>query len=257
MKSLSSITISMLILMLIFPGVTEAQEEEDSYTMYETALLTPKSGHLKTLQENMKAHNEKFHNQDPYRAHVWNITTGPNVGKMLWVMGPATYTELDNRPDDAAHNNDWRDNVVPYLHEEATVEYWKRNDELSKDGPEGQDYPMVYARFWKVDIEHEVLIGELLKQISETVKEMDEASAWDIWGNEFIQGDIGRHILFTSPLKGWGDLDQDFNFMETFKEVHGGDQAWNAFQHKMGLAVEDIFDEIWIYNSELSVPAEE
>lgn len=53
--------------------------------MYETTLLTSKSGHSKTLQEHMTVPNKKFLNQDPYRTRVWNITTGPDVDKILLV----------------------------------------------------------------------------------------------------------------------------------------------------------------------------
>lgn len=102
-----------------------AQEDSKDYEMMESILLTPDYTKLKVLGENMRAHNTKYHNDGPYKASVYNISTGPNTGKLVWMMGPLKYTHLDSRPEVDGHDEDWRDNVMPYIKKNHTGEYWR------------------------------------------------------------------------------------------------------------------------------------
>jgi hypothetical protein len=235
-------------LVLCVPFILNAQDK-DSYTMYETIYLTPDGKNLKKLNENLKAHNKKYHNKAPYSAFVFAVSNGPNAGQIIWMMGPLKYADLDTRPGKGEHNEDWDSNVVPYLAGSGTVEYWKRDDKLSN--VVGDPRPINYNRFWKVNLENGFLVRGLLKQISETVKALEGENPWSVWDNEFRQGAMGRHIVTSTGMKNWAEMDDDDKFKETFEKVHGED-AWMPFVQSMGLAFEDSFDEIWTIIPELT-----
>jgi len=235
-------------ILMTLPVMLFAQDDK-SYTMYETIYLSPDGDNLEKLTENLKAHNKKYHNKAPYSAFVFNVANGPNAGQMIWMMGPLMFKDLDNRPSEGGHDDDWAKNVVPYLAGSGTVEYWKRDDELSN--VVGDPKPMIYNRFWKVSREYGFLVDGLLKQVSETVKGMEGENPWGVWDNQFRQGALGRHIVTSSAMNNWAEMDDDDNFRATFKKVHGED-AWQPFIESMSIAFEDSFDEIWVVQPELS-----
>ena len=235
---------------LCIPVLLFAQDkEEKKYTMYETIYLKPDGENAAKLIENLKAHNKKYHNKAPYSAYVFNVANGPNAGQMIWMMGPLTFADLDNRPSKDGHDDDWMKNVVPYLAGTGTVEYWKRDDDLSNIV--GEPRPMAYNRFWKVDRDNGFLVDGLLKQISATIKAMEGENPWGVWDNMFRQGDMGRHIVTSSGMNNWAEMDDDQNFKETFIKVHG-ENSWMTFVQSMDIAFEDSFDEIWVIQPELS-----
>ena len=93
--------------------------------VFETIYLNPKTESLKELGEKMKAHNEKYHAIAPYTASVWRVSTGVHSGNMLWIMGPFTFTDLDSRPSEGGHDDDWMGSVLPLTHGMSDGYYWK------------------------------------------------------------------------------------------------------------------------------------
>ena len=247
------LTLLFLGVFLVGPMTTQAQEDADD-PMWETILLTPDNTKLKTLGENMRNHNQKYHSEDPYNATVYTISTGPNTGKMVWMMGPLKFTHLDSRPAEGGHDEDWRDNIMPYVKKISHGEYWQGDNKLSNtammtEGP-GQ-YPIVFVRYWKVELGHGHNINHLLKMVSETVKAMEGDNPWGVYYNLFRQGDMGRHIATVGFSKNWAEYDEDPIFKKTFLETHG-ENSWDGFVRNMDLTFEDSWDEIWTYSKELS-----
>ena len=101
-------SISLLMMVaLVFGAMVTVQAQDDSkYQMWESIMMTPDNTKLKVLGENMRKHNQKYHKDGPYEATVYNIATGPNVGKMIWEMGPLTFSHLDARPSKGGHDED-------------------------------------------------------------------------------------------------------------------------------------------------------
>ena len=117
-------TISCMLLLAVAFGTTPTiQAQEKSYVMWESITITPDNTKLKVLSENMRKHNMAYHSEGPYKAYVYNITTGPDIGKIVWEMGPLTYSHLDARPSEGGHDEDWRDNVMPYVKKMTNGEY--------------------------------------------------------------------------------------------------------------------------------------
>ncbi len=244
-----------MLVLMVFGTVLTVNSQDKSYIMWESITLTPDNTNLKVLGENMRKHNQKYHKEGPYKAYVYNISTGPNIGKLVWEMGPLTYSHLDDRPSEGGHDTDWRDNIMPYVRKMSNGEYWKKDKELSNTDmldPDTNSHPLLYIRY------HEVYKGEghnvkhLLTQISKTVKSMEGENPWSVYYNEFQQGySIGRHIATISLYKKWAELDDDASFKKAFIAVNGKN-SWEPFLENMNDTFSNSWDEIWTYNPTLS-----
>ena len=234
-------------------GVTQAQEEESP--MWETIIITPDNTKLKILGENMRKHNQKYHSEGPYNAIVNNIVTGPNMGKMVWMMGPLKFAHLDSRPSAGGHDEDWRDNIMPYVKKATSGEYWTGDVKLSNTSTlteDPSDHPITFVRYMEVNNEHSHNFAGMLGKISETVKSMEGDNPWGIYYNQFRQGnDIGRHVASVSFHKNWAEFDEAPTFKEAYLKVHGKD-SWDAFIRNMDQVLDNSWDEIWEYNKKLS-----
>ena len=232
-----------------------AQDDPSPYSMWENVTITPNNATLKVLGENMRTHNQTYHPEGTYQATVFNVASGPDIGKLVWSMGPITFSHLDGRPSEGGHDDDWRDNIMPYVKKMTNGEYWKQMDEFSNVSMLDSDnskYPIFYLRFFEVKKGQGYNIDGLLKQMSDAVKAMEGENPWGLYSNEFRQGyKIGRHIAWVSFLKNWAELDEAPKFKESFIKVHG-DDAWQPFINGMDDTFSDSWDEIWVYNKELS-----
>jgi len=246
---------SMVVVAMVFGTILTAKAQEKSYVMWESITITPDNTKLKEFGENMRKHNMTYHSEGAYKAYVYNIATGPNIGKIVWEMGPLKYSDLDGRPSEGGHDDDWRDNIMPYVKKMTNGEYWKKDKGLSNTDMMDQDivsHPLLFIRY------HEITKGEshnanhLLTQISKTVKALDGENPWGVFYNEFWQGyEIGRHIASVSFYKNWAELDEDDNFKETFTKIHGKN-SWQPFLENMNDTFSNSWDEIWEYNPKLS-----
>ncbi|WP_242085427.1 hypothetical protein [Aestuariivivens sediminis] len=252
-KSISQFLVFLLILGANF--TLNAQDDSKSYVMLESMMLTPDYTKLKTLGDHMRSHNETYHKDGPFKAAVYTISTGPNSGSMVWMMGPTTYTHLDSRPSNNGHDEDWRDNVMPYIKKIHTTEYWKMDGKLSNtamlDG-DNSKYPIVFVRYGEVEDDHGYSMNTFFEMISETVKAMEGENPWGLYYNEFRQGNLGRHVASVSFLKNWAELDDDsVSFKETFNSTIGEDK-WQNFIDMSNSIFSNTWDEIWSYNAYMS-----
>ena len=251
-------SISLLMMVALVFGAmttTQAQESSAKYKMWENIMLTPDYTKLKVFGENMRKHNQKYHKDGPYEATVYNIATGPNVGKMIWEMGSLTFSHLDARPSKGGHDEDWRDNVMPYVKKMHTAEYWKEDSELSNVGMldgDNSKYPLLYLRYWEVNPDQDYKVNGLLKQISEAVKAMEGENPWGLYDNQLRQGlKIGRHLATVNFMKNWAEMDKEGTFKPAFLKTHG-ENSYDAFVDGMGDAFSNSWDEVWEYNAVLS-----
>ncbi len=251
-KNFIALIIGSLLIMGYSPSVT-AQDDADE-PMWEAIMITPDNTKLKVLGENMRKHNQQYHSEGPYQATVYTISTGPNVGNMVWMMGPLKFTHLDSRPSDGGHDEDWRDNIMPYVKKLSNGEYWQGDNKLSNTSMMTGDpsvYPIVFVRYWEINLDHGHNLNNILKMVSETIKAMEGENPWGVYYNMFRQGDIGRHVATVSFSKNWAEYDEDPKFKSTFEKTHGED-SWDGFIRNMDLIFDNSWDEIWTYSAELS-----
>ena len=249
------ISLCTIICMLIYPvSTTLAQEDDNSYMMWESFMLTPDNTKLKVLSENMRKNNATYHSEGAYNATVFNIISGPNSGKVVWMMGPMQFKHNDNRPSGDAHDNDWRDNVMPYVKKMHSVEYWTQDDDLSNTGMldgDASKYPLLFVRYHEIE-DGAYSVKDFFTKVSSTIKEMEGDNPWGIYYNEFRQGDLGRHIASVGFFKNWTEFDEDDNtFKETFEKLHGKN-SWQGFLRMGESTFSNSWDEMWSYNKYLS-----
>ncbi len=243
----------MLLFALLLPIVMMAQEENESYSMWQTIYLTPNTTTLKALGTAMASHNKTFHKDGPHRASVYNVANGPNTGKMVWLMGPLTYADLDTRPGEGGHDEDWRDKVMPNITKVEQGEYWRADDKLSNFKDDPAPSKLIYVRYHEINDGQGYRVKDHFTKISETIKSMpDGGRDWGIFYNEFWQGNkIGRHIATCSYMDSWAEMDNDWKFKAAFEAVHG-ENSWTPFLEDAKAIFSDQWDEIWVYNAKLS-----
>ncbi|NNE26428.1 MAG: hypothetical protein HKN09_06260 [Saprospiraceae bacterium] len=230
----------------------EAAEEAPKDVILQTVILEPELESLPQLMENLAAHNKKYHPEGtPYQATVFQIATGPNIGKMVWMMGPLTWADLDNRPSGDGHDEDWVTNVVSLLEDVDHGEYWKLDVESSKN-PGAEQYKMYYIRYHEFDRTNGYRGNDAFDKIAETMKAIDDAKHWAVYDNQFRQGvKTGRHMATVSGMNSWAEMEDNWKFRAKFKELHGNG-AWDNFLRDMDAAITNSWDEIWVYNAKLS-----
>lgn len=248
---LKKIAQALLVAVCFFGMVFTTTAQDKSYEMYESVTLTPDNSKLKALGENLHNHNKKYHNEGAYQAYVYNISTGPNIGKIVWEMGPLMFKHLDSRPSADGHDEDWRDNVLVYTKKMSHGEYWKKDEKLSNDGASDDQPKHLYIRYFEVVKNEGHNVNRMLELISKTVKAMEGDNPWSVYYNEFRQGDLGRHIATVSPFNTWAELDEDEKFKETFIKIHG-EGEWEPFLENMNDSFSNSWDEIWSYNAFMS-----
>ena len=231
---------------ILFASTLYAQDaEKKDYVMFETIILTPDGDNPAAFMKAMKAHNQKYHGEDnAYNATVWNISSGPNVGKLVWMMGPLTFSDLDNRPGSDGHDEDWSNNVVPHIKKAEHGEYWRRDDKVSSLVNVDDPASMIYLRFY--DISKDATSEQVdahFEQVGKVMKKMNEY--WALYSNQFAQGyKIGRHVVGVTRMDGWKDLDDEWKFKDTYVELYG-ETAWENFTDNGDRIFTNIYDEIW------------
>ena len=241
---------------IVFSGLftLNAQEDSDDYVMWEDIMLTPDNTKLKVLQDNMRKHNATYHKDGAFKAIVYNIASGPNAGNIIWEMGPMKYSHNDTRPGEGGHDEDWRDNVMPYIKKIQTIEYWTADKKLNNtsmlDG-DNSKYPIYFVRYYEVADGPSPGVNLFFERISKTVKALEGVHPWGVYYNEFRQGDLGRHIATFSMSPNWADYDRDVKWVETFNKVNGE----NSWQNQLNLertTFKNQWDEIWVYDKNMS-----
>ncbi|MEH6537668.1 MAG: hypothetical protein V7719_14810 [Psychroserpens sp.] len=251
-KTMASVL--MLTMVFAFSTTVNAQESED-YNMWEDMMFTPDYTQLKTLGTNMRKHNETYHKEGPYNAMVYNITTGPNAGKMIWQMGSMMFKHNDTRPSDGGHDEDWRDNVMPYIKKIHTVEYWSedaKKSNVSMLAGEEVTHPILFIRYFEIEEGHGYTMNNHFKQVSETLKSMEGDNPWGLYYNDFLQGDLGRHVATVSFYKNWAEFDKDGpSFKDAYEKLYG-ENSWDTFLDTRDDTFSNRWDEVWEYNKNLS-----
>lgn len=239
-----------LIVFLLAGMITYGQ---DSYIMYETMYIKPKYGKIKEFYEALAAHNKKFHAVGPNTVAIQRVVNGSRAGQLVWVMGPLTFTDLDNRPSDEAHLDDWNA-LMPYIDEVTEVEYWRMDPDLSYT-PEGWNFtPKIHIRSW--ELKHgksEEFLG-MMKKIVEVFRTKKYDNSWHVYWNYFQTGN-GRDISGVFGFDKWAFYDEDPVFIKDFEEIHG-EGSWAETYEIMTQVTVEMTEELRMLIPELSGSAD-
>jgi len=243
MKTQKSFIAILVFAILFTTSVVTAQEEKESYSMVEITYMLPKIGMEKAFKQAVKDHNEKFHKEGPHKASLDLILTGKESGWFVWIMGPCTFTDLDNRPDTDAHTSDWEKNVSPTVAKYGKNEFWKYNKKLSY-WKEGSETPK-FETIWFIDVKR----GEYykFKEFVEKVKkayEKKDDDSFGVYDNQFREGN-GRDVAIVWGFNSWAELDDDDGGIKsTYEEIYGEGSWENGLKDWEG-STESIKSQVW------------
>ena len=240
MKTIKKVTSSLLIALLLVSFSVIAQEKETA-TMAELSFMKPKNEHVKEFENAVKKHNEKYHTTVPYKAGLNVIATGPKAGWYAWVMGPCTFTDLDGRPDDEAHGQDWETNVTPHVAKYGAVEYWRYNKDLSHTN----ETQTKFSGIWFIDVKKgeyekfEKIIKNIKAVFAKSTKE-----TMGVYNNRFNAGD-GRDVALVFDFDKWAELDDDsFKTKDEYEKMYG-EGTWKTFLDDWNSSIEKVSREVW------------
>lgn len=244
-------------LALLCPVLIYGQSDDAPDVMFETVLITPENDDPAALMAALAKHNRTHHSEGAHSARVYYINTGPNTGKMVWMMGPCTFADLDTRPE---CNEDWGANVGPHIAHMEAGEYWELDAELSKlppFDPNVSPMPIVRVRYhiFKRGISG-FRIQHHFQQISETIKSMEGNRWWGVYDNLFQQGyaaDARPHMATISIHPNWASLDEGWEFRKHFVAKYG-EAAWQPFLDEGNAIQTNSWEEIWEFAPEMAGP---
>lgn len=243
MKAQKSYVAILVFAIMLTTSVVTAQEEKESYGMAEITYMLPKIGMEKAFEEGVKVHNEKYHKDGPFKASLDYIMTGKSTGWYVWVMGPCTFSDLDNRPDDDAHKAHWDKNISPLVAKYGRTEYWKFNNKLSYS-----DNASTTAKFqnvWIVEIKNGQYykFKEFMEKINKSYEKRGTGSI-NIYDNEFKEGD-GRDVAIVWSFSNWAEMDDDDGgIKKPFEEIYG-EGSWSNAIKDWQSSTERINSQVW------------
>ena len=222
--------------LLAFASLTFAQN-----VVFETIYLEPKTESLKEMGEKMKSHNEKYHATAPYTASVWQVLTGQNSGKLLWIMGPFTFADLDSRPSDGGHDEDWMGNVLPLTHGMSDGYYWKLRPDNMYLPSEGYRGKIMRVRILDIKRGKWEEFGNMMAMVMQVYNEKKLDNSMAIYNN--VVTDQNRDVALVWQYDNYAYFDNDMQFSKLYEEVHG-DNSWHHFNEAMREIVESASDEL-------------
>jgi hypothetical protein len=230
-------------------------EETKAYTQYDTFRFTVDNKSANKLTDNMRSHIKKFHIKGALKAKIYNVTYGANSNDLIWVMGPVSYSELDSLPDNKKHDDDWADNINPYITSYNQSEIWRNMNGLEINNlKEKADAPEKYiTRYLTINSDQEEeVINYLLKQVKDTINKIGKVKYWAVMKNQFIQGNLnGRHLMVISSMDSWAELDENPDFGKHFENLHGKG-SFKAFASNFHNVFKNQWQEIIVVNKEMS-----
>ncbi|REE82336.1 hypothetical protein BX611_1883 [Lutibacter oceani] len=243
MRTKTNFIATLVFVLMVTTFTVNAQEEKESYGMAEITYMLPKIGMEKAFEDAVKAHNEKFHKEGVFKASLDLILTGKETGWYVWIMGPCTFSDLDNRPTEGAHANDWDKNVSPKVAKYGRNEFWRYNNKLSYRG-DTSDAPK-FENIWFVNVKR----GQnyKFKEFIEKVKaayEKKAAGNFSIYYNQFTEGN-GRDVAIVWAFDTWSEMDEDDGGIKKhFEEIYG-EGSWDNALKDWEASTETINSQVW------------
>lgn len=241
MKTKNYFIVALLCVGLLLSSTVQAQEEKKNQ-LVEVTFMLPKVGMEKAFEKGVKSHNETYHKEGANQAHVDYIMTGKQTGWYAWIMGPCTFTDLDNRPLSEAHDKDWAGKVAPTIAKYGSTEYWKHNSSLSYASSD--EMPKL-EEIWFIDLKRGdyYRFKELLTKIKAAFAKKGDGSM-HIYDNQFNENN-GRDIAIVWGLKNWAEFDnEDASIKKEYEEING-EGTWQNAMDEWSEITESIVSQVW------------
>ncbi len=217
--------------------------------IFEMVTLTPKPGMHKELAKGMKEHNDTFHSDGAHGVRCYSINSGPDAGKIMWVMGPAPWSELDERPGEGAHDDHWDMKVTPYLETGAHVEYYTFSRSLSHF-PKDFTLKNLLGRYVDVKPGQMYRYNELIEKAREVYEKEMPNESFGVYHNQLGNSKDGRDVLIVWFFDNMGWMGEDIGFGEKYEKVHGPG-SFMHFRNEISDIVEGSDDVLLSYAGDM------
>jgi hypothetical protein len=233
-----------LVFFICYPLI--AQEADNSYVMYQSIHITPKSDHGPQLRAGLKAHNDKFHKKGSQQVNVWAINSGPRSGSMLWIKGPLTWTDMDRDLNANGHMDDWNKNVTPHC-QMGQMEFWRLMNGMSY-APDGFNPKIMVARYFDIHNQKWDNARNSWETIFKVYNEKKYNMGLQIYANQANAGD-GRDWCVIWFYDSWASMDKDRNFWDSYKETNNMDrreyfERWTSMADFKGMEIFSLIPEL-------------
>ena len=104
------------------------------YTMFKVVYIKPDYTKLEELGKAMTKYNKTWNSSADHRSHIWVVNSGPHTGEWLYVHGPTTFTNLDNRNITDDQRDHWMYEVMPNVEKLSDAGYWRMSDKHTYEG---------------------------------------------------------------------------------------------------------------------------
>ena len=227
---------------------------QDDYTMYKVVYMKPDYTKLKELGKAVTDHNKKYHNEAPNAGHIWIVNSGPHTGEWLYVLGPTTFSAMDNVELGEDHLDHWISDVLPNVKDLTEGSFWRQHDDLTYEGTTGFTGKEVLT-FFKVKNFEEYRFKAIVKKVKKVYEEKAYPNFFQFYTSEFARK-CGYDFMIAGGFENWAFFDNKPNFKADYEDVHG-EGSFNLLLEEYRDIVEGEFDEIITYAPELSAdPAE-
>lgn len=242
-----------LILLVPFLAISQVDDEapETSYLLHENELLSPSPTQLAKFKEGLKEHNREFHSEEPYGARVYYISSGPNTGKYMWVMGPFPWEALDEQQKEREdHDADWNKNVQPYLLPASHTSYWRFHPDMSSF-TEDFELDKLLVRYYDIKPFQQDRMVKLIDMVGMIMKEKFPEIQYTTYTNLFPSEKEGRDLALVFFFEQYSWLGQDPDFRRAFEESYGSEEL-QEFLREWQEVNQGEESEIWIFQPDLS-----
>lgn len=243
--------LSLIIIALFVTAVFAFSQE--NYYMFENTYIYVKPDKQKEFSEAMAKHNKEFHADGPYHASVWLVTGGQYSGAVVNSMGPVTFSELDSRPSSEEHNEDWMENVMPYVKKIVETGYWKRADKLSY-ASENENSSKLLITVYDVEQWQGYRFRDVMEKVSEVYKDKASEHSFSVYMPAFDMPN-GRNAATVWGFDKFAAFDEDRNFKEDFEKVHG-EGSWQKVLDEYRAVVKGSVEEIWTLAPGMMAPTD-
>lgn len=224
---------------------------QSDYVQFLVVRLTPKPDKIAAFEAGLGNHNKKYHTADPYKAFVWSIQTGPGSGGYYYVMGPATFAQMDARITTPEHDADWNNNVLAHCSDVGEAGYWRADSTLHYMPAGNPFFDKSRLRYVTVKPGQGDRYEEQLMKIVEVYKQKKYSVAYNVYWH--YGASQGPHVAVGIDFDKWSYLDTGGDFVDDFNSIHG-EEAWTRFIEELDLSIERAmtYDELIQYMPDLS-----
>ena len=231
---------------------TNSDNSQQEYLLVNTQYFSPKADKMTEFMDGLKTHNSKFHSEGGLGVRIYNVLNGDENHRFVAVMGPFKWSEMDEVKSDTweEHQQDWYNNVAPYLANEGANTFWRFHNDLSHFPPNFDINKLEIITYDVARMQGDKM-QEVLKKAVDVMKQKYPELPFGIYTNEFSSTKEGRDMAIAYFFNDFKWLSDDPAFKKNYEEVNG-QGSFDQFRSDWQEVTNGSQSEIWIFNSALS-----